>query len=43
MARLLARLPSSIWTEILACDRSTPELCNAWVRVFNNLLTKVKM
>ena len=32
-----ARFPRSICTEILACDRSTPALCSAWLREFNNL------
>lgn len=34
---LFALLPKSICTEMLAFDKSTPELCNACVRVFNNL------
>lgn len=34
---LIARLPRSICTEILACDRSMPELCSACVRELNNL------
>lgn len=33
----LACLPSSICTEMLACDKSTPELCKACVSVSNNL------
>ena len=34
---LFARLPRSICTEMLACDKSMPELCSACVRVFSNL------
>ena len=34
---LFALFPKSIFTEMLAFDKSTPELCNACVRVFNNL------
>lgn len=33
----VALFPRSICTEMLACDRSTPELCSACVRVLNNL------
>lgn len=33
----VARFPRSICTETLACDKSTPELCSACVRVFSNL------
>jgi len=35
---LFARFPRSIWTEMLACDRSTPALCSDCVRVFSNLI-----
>lgn len=35
---MLACLPSSICTEMLAPDKSTPELCSACVSVFNNLI-----
>jgi hypothetical protein len=34
---LFARFPRSICTETLACERSTPALCSACVKVFNNL------
>lgn len=34
---LIARLPRSICTETLACDRSMPKLCSACAREFNNL------
>lgn len=34
---LHACFPSSICTEMLACDKSTPEFCRACVRVFNSL------
>lgn len=34
---IFACLPSSICTEMLACDKSTPEVCNACVSVSNNL------
>lgn len=39
-AGLFAR-PRLICTDMLALDRSTPELCNAWVSVFSNLLEKI--
>ena len=41
-SRLLvfALFPRSICTEILASDKSTPELCSACVSVLNNLLAK---
>ena len=34
---MFACLPSSICTEMLACDKSTPVLCSACVSVSNNL------
>jgi hypothetical protein len=37
MSPLLAGLPTLICTEMLACDRSTPEDCSAWVREFSIL------
>lgn len=40
-AGLFARLPRLICTDMLALDRSTPELCNAWVSVFSNLFEKI--
>ena len=36
-AATAAFFPSSIWTEIFAWLKSTPELCNARVKVSNNL------
>lgn len=29
--------PRSIWTDMLACDKSNPELCRARVNVSSNL------
>lgn len=37
---VLALFPRSICTEILACDKSTPELCSACVSVLNNLFAQ---
>lgn len=34
---LFALFPRSIFTEMLACDKSTPAFCSACVRLLNNL------